>query len=130
KLSDLFSQLFNSLVCICIREGHKFSSFSFASNFYGSIKISRFRSLNIDSKLGAKALDKELDYEVIREDIFRINTSLQFSKLVNIVINRAGAMFKIKNLFLQMTFCFGVTNRSTNMCLKLVSALSLSLKAM
>src|SRR6185312_16421113 len=29
-----------------------------------------------------------------------------------------------------MTFCFGVTNQSTNMCLKLVSALCLSLKAM
>src|SRR6185437_1213307 len=106
KLSDLFSQLFNSLVCICIREGHKFSSFSFASNFYGSIKISRFKGLNIDSKLGAKALDKELDYEVIREDIFRINTSLLFSKPVNIVINRAGALFDIEKLFLPNDFLF------------------------
>src|SRR6185437_14284646 len=106
KLSDLFSQLFNSLVCICVRGGHKFSSFPFASNFYSSIKISRFRGLNINSKLRAKALDKELDYEVIREGIFGVNTSLQFSKPVNIVINRAGALFDIEKLFLPNDFLF------------------------
>src|SRR6185437_488422 len=69
KLSDLFSQSVNSLVCICVRGGHKFSSFPFASNFYSSIEISRFRGLNINSKLWTKALNKELDYEVIREGI-------------------------------------------------------------
>src|SRR6185437_662562 len=100
KLSDLFSQLFNSLVCICVRGDHEFFSFLFTSSFHSSIKISRFRDLNINSKLWAKALDKKLDYKVIREDIFGVNMLIQFSKPVNIVSNRVGALFDIKKLFL------------------------------
>src|SRR5260364_22331 len=76
KLSNLISQLFNGFVCICIGRSYKFPNFSFTSSYYGSSKISRFRSLNIDSELGAESLYKELFQKVSRKSIIWINTFL------------------------------------------------------
>src|SRR5690348_2828725 len=71
-----------------------------------SSKISRFRSLDIDSKLRAEFLDKELFKKVYKETISRVNILFQFAKLIDVFINRARSLCYIKKLFLPHGFLF------------------------